>query len=290
MHAEGPNPKRIQAGGIVLHAESFGDPAHPAVLLIMGAMSSGVWWPEEFCHQLAARGRFVVRYDHRDTGESTSSPAGQLTYRFEDLADDGMRVLDGYGVQAAHLVGMSLGGYLSQLLALKYPGRVLTLALIASGPLAASDPGIPGMDPAIGAYHARAATLDWRDRAAVIEYQVGSWRLLAGSRHPFDADLVASMAAADFDRTPDPRSAFNHAALRAEEGWTNRLHEIRVPVLVIHGTEDPVLRYAHALALERALAGARLLTLPGTGHELPRRDWAEVLDALEQHTSRTASR
>src|SRR6185503_10682216 len=112
--------------------ESFGDCNADPVLLIMGAMASGVWWPRSFCMQLAGRGRFVSRYDHRDTGRSTSYGPGGATYSTETLADDAFSVLDAYNLESAHLVGMSLGGYLSQLLALKAPRRVKTLTLIAS--------------------------------------------------------------------------------------------------------------------------------------------------------------
>jgi pimeloyl-ACP methyl ester carboxylesterase len=275
----------IDRDGISLFSEAFGDPESPAILLIMGAMASGVWWPDDFCRQLAASGRRVIRYDHRDTGRSTSYPPGQAAYTTEDLADDAVRVLDGHGIERAHLIGMSLGGYLSQLLALKHPARVLTLTLIASERLALTDPAMPPMSPAIPEYHAKASTLDWSDRAAVLEYQVGAWRLLSGSAHPFNEAAIRQMAAADFDRTPDLRTAFNHAALGDADGWVGRLGEIRAPTLVIHGTEDPVLPYAHGVALEAAIPDAKLLTLEGTGHELHDADWGVMLDAIERHTA-----
>lgn len=100
---------------ISLYTESFGDPAHEPIILIMGAMSSAVWWPDEFCSQLAKMGRYVIRYDHRDTGKSTSYEPGQAPYSVEELADDVVRVIDGYGLEAAHLVGMSLGDFFPSL-------------------------------------------------------------------------------------------------------------------------------------------------------------------------------
>ena len=122
----------VTAGDATIFSESAGDRNAPAILLIMGAMASGVWWPKSFCAQLAARGRFVIRYDHRDTGHSTSYSPGRTNYSVEALATDALAVLDAYGLPDAHLAGMSLGGYLSQLLALKAPSRVRTLTLIAS--------------------------------------------------------------------------------------------------------------------------------------------------------------
>src|SRR5918999_3745564 len=275
----------IDTKGISLHCEAIGDPADPAVLLIMGAMSSAVWWPEELSRRLAGRGRYVIRYDHRDTGRSTSYAPGQASYTVEGLADDAVAVLDGYGLDRAHLVGMSLGGYLAQLVALKHPSRALTLTLIASERLALADPDLPSMDPSIIDYHARAAELDWSDRDAVVYYQIGAWRINSGSAHAFDEQAIREMAETDFDRTPSLLTTFNHAALGDAIGWVDRLDEIEVPALVVHGTADPVLPYAHALALEAALPRASLLTLEGTGHELHRADWPAILDAVERHTA-----
>lgn len=162
----------IESEGIHLYSESFGRTDDPATLLIMGATASGAWWPDEFCAALADQGRFVIRYDHRDTGGSTSYAPGAASYCVEDLADDAIRVLDGYGVQAAHVVGMSLGGYIAQLLALKHSSRIATITTIASERLAAADPAMPGIAPELLAYHSRAAELDWNDREAVTEYWV----------------------------------------------------------------------------------------------------------------------
>jgi pimeloyl-ACP methyl ester carboxylesterase len=276
---------RIERDGIRLFVETMGDPGHPAVLLIMGAMASGAWWPEELCEMLAHRRRLVVRYDHRDTGGSTSYAPGTINYTVDDLADDGVRVLDGLGINTAHLVGMSLGGFLAQLIALKYPRTVRTITLIASERLAAADPNLPGMSPAVAAYHARAGELDWSDHSAVVEYQIGAWRLLNGSAHEFDPALVRSMAEADLKRTANPLTAFNHAQLQGADVWLNRLGEIRQPALIIHGTEDIVLPYAHAEALHAELPNSTLLTLDGTGHELPRGDWPAIADAIVRHTA-----
>lgn len=277
--------KQVENQGVRLYTEAFGNPGDPAILLLMGAMSSSVWWPQAFCRQLAARGRCVIRYDHRDTGQSTSYPPGEPAYTLEDLADDAMRVLDGHGLRRAHLAGMSLGGYLAQLLALKHPICVRTLTLIASERLALADPAMPPMAPALIDYHARASTLDWTDQDAVIAYQLGAWRLLAGPAHVFDEAGIREMATADFVHTPNLLTAFNHATLGDALAWVGRLAEIQAPTLVIHGTADPVLPYAHGLALAQAVPGARLLTLEGTGHELHRADWPLILDEMERHTA-----
>lgn len=276
--------KQISNHGVQLFSESFGSPSDTPILLIMGAMSSGIWWPEAFCRQLANARRYVIRYDHRDTGRSTSYEPGQINYSVEDLADDALYVLDGYGIQSAHVVGMSLGGYLAQLMALKHPQRIKSLTLIASERLAEADPTMPEIDPSVLNYHAKASELDWTDCEAVMEYQVGAWQLLNGSAHPFDESLIRELAAADFDRTPNLMTTFNHALLEGGEQWLNRLDEIATSTLIIHGMEDLVLPYQHGLALKAEVPEAKLLTLSGTGHELHPDDWAVMIEAIEQHT------
>jgi pimeloyl-ACP methyl ester carboxylesterase len=274
----------IEANGVTIFTEAFGAADDPPVLLIMGAMASGVWWPADFCQRLADEGRYVIRYDHRDTGRSTSYQAGTTSYTVENLAADALAVLDGYRIARAHVVGMSLGGYLAQLIGLKYPERVETLTLVASEALETPDPSTRGIDPAVLNYHAGAANLDWTDRQAVIEYQVGAWRLLTGSAHPFQEDDIRALATEDLERTPNPLTAFNHAGLSEPAGWVGRLAELRVPVLVIHGTDDRVVSYAQALTLARKVRGATLITLPGTGHEIHRFDWPVIVNALTEHT------
>jgi pimeloyl-ACP methyl ester carboxylesterase len=284
------NEKIIKDNGVNLCTDSFGNPDDPAILLIMGAMASMVWWPEEFCLRLAAGGRYVIRYDHRDTGRSTSYEPGSINYSIEDMADDAVRVLNAYEISQVHLAGMSLGGFLSQLIALKHPQLVLTLTVIASERLASEDPNLPSMDPKIPAYHAQGAFLDWSDRQAVIEYMTGGWRLIAGSAHSFDEEMIRALAVQEIERADNLLASMNHALLSTshfagDERWYNRLSEIRVPALVIHGTEDPVLPYAHGLALQKELPQATLLTLTGAGHELHRDDWDVIIGAILNHTS-----
>lgn len=276
--------RMLEIDGVSLHCETLGSATHPPILLIMGAMSSAVWWPEGLCRRLAEVGRYVIRYDHRDTGRSTSFAPGTNAYSVEDLADDAVRVLRGHRVESAHVVGMSLGGFLAQLVALKHPGRVRSLTLIASERLADTDPDMPGMDPAILDYHQRAGQLDWEDCDAVLNYQTGAWRLLSGSAHEFDENAIREMARADFKRTPDLRCMFNHATLAGGQQWLGRLAELCVPTLIVHGSEDPAIPYAHALALKEAIRDSKLLTLEGSGHELHPEDWPTIIRALERHT------
>lgn len=277
--------KVVTDNNISLYTESFGSPADKPIVLVMGAMSSAVWWPDEFCIRLAELGRYVIRYDHRDTGKSTSYEPGRAPYSVEDLADDVIRVVDGYALGAVHLVGMSLGGFLSQLVALKYPSRVKSLTLISSERLAETDPEMPPLNPEIIDYHQQAETLDWSDRDDVVDYQVGAWRINSGTAHVFDAELIRQIAQKNFDRTPNILTTFNHTTLDGGEKWLGRLGEITAPTLIIHGTEDPVLPYAHGLALKAAIRNTELLTLHGTGHELHPDDWPVILQAVNNKAS-----
>lgn len=278
------NEKIISTNGLSHPAEIctevFGDPQNPAVLLIMGACASMLWWPEAFCRRLADTGCYVIRYDNRDTGRSTTYPPGQPGYTLDDMAEDAIAVLDAYGIARAHIAGMSLGGMIAQIAALAHPDRVLSLTLISSSVFGPPNPDLPQVDPKILDYHRAAATLDWTNRDAVVDYGVAGWRLLSGSAHAFDESTIRPQAAGDFDRAKNQPSMFNHALLKGGERWYGRINEIRVPTTVVHGTEDPVLPYEHALALAKTIPNARLVTLYGSGHEVHVADWDTIMNAI----------
>jgi pimeloyl-ACP methyl ester carboxylesterase len=275
----------IQANGVDICAESFGDPSNPALLLIMGATASMLWWPDELCRLLAQAGRYVVRYDNRDTGRSVRYPPGQPGYSLEDLPDDAIGVLDAHKIDRAHLIGMSLGGMIAQVAALKHPQRVATITLISSSVFGPDNPDLPPIDEKVIAYHKAAATVDWTDEDAVVDFMTGGWRLTSGSAHSFEAELIRATARREFRRSRNLLSMFNHALLTGAERWYNRIGEISVPTLVIHGTEDRVLPYPHGVALARTIPGAKLVTLSGSGHELHRDDWNVIANAILEHTT-----
>jgi pimeloyl-ACP methyl ester carboxylesterase len=275
----------IQANGVDFCSESFGNPTDPTLLLNAGACLSMVWWPQEFCRKLAEAGRYVVRYDYRDTGRSITYEPGQLHYSWDDLTDDAVGVLDAYGVDRAHLFGWSMGGMIAQLVALKYPERVITLILMMSKPFAPTD--VPTVESESFLSHfAKGATLDWTNAAAVIDYTVESWRLTsAGSQHPFDEISIRALATEDVKRANNLSSG-NHALLSGGDRFYDRLGEINIPALVIHGTADPMINYQNGIALAAEIPDATLLTLEGTAHELHRNDWDTIIEAIIKHTSR----
>ena len=271
----------IQIDGIELCAESFGQPADPAVLLVMGAQSSMVWWEEDFCRRLAEAGRFVIRYDNRDTGRSTVYEPGQPGYTFIDMADDAIRVLDAYGIGQAHFVGISMGGMLTQMAALRHPGRVRSVTLLSSSNFA---PDLPPMEQKVVDYFSNAGEIDWTDKEAVLAFNVGKWDVLAGSKNPFD-DNIRRLAELEWDRARNPASMNNHGLVTGGFEYLSRTAEIAAPALVIHGTEDPIIPYEHGVRLAEAIPGAELLTLEGVGHELHPNDWDAILGAIVRRTS-----
>ena len=177
--------RMIEANGVALCTEPFGDPADPPILLITGIGASMLWWEEDFCRMLADEGRFVIRYDHRDTGRSVTYEPGRPGYNGAHLVADAAGVLDAYGVPAAHIVGVSAGGAFAQLLALDFANRVLSLVLISTSPAMPGDRGLPPPTEEFGRF-VTTATVDWSDPASVIDYVVDYSRVLAGGQRPFD--------------------------------------------------------------------------------------------------------
>jgi pimeloyl-ACP methyl ester carboxylesterase len=275
----------IAGGDVEICTEAFGEPDDPPVLLIMGQMASMLWWPDGFCERLACAGRFVIRYDNRDTGRSTGYEPGKPTYTIDDLADDGVTVLEGYGVERVHLVGMSMGGMIAQLVALEHPARVSTVTAISTTKMT-PDPDLPGPDAGYLEHAAAFENLDWSDTEALAELLVRDSREIAGSRHPFDEAAARELVRRDLERAINPQSLMNHGMLSGgEEEQQDRYGEIEAPFLVIHGSADPIFPHPHGRALAEAIPGAKLVTLEGGGHELHEGDWDQILDAILTHTA-----
>jgi pimeloyl-ACP methyl ester carboxylesterase len=272
----------IKRGQVEIATGTFGHPSDPALLLIMGAMASMLWWPEEFCKQLAEQGHFVIRYDNRDTGLSTSYPLGKPGYTLSDMAEDAVAILDGYGIKAADIVGISMGGFIAQRVALVHPGRVRTLTVVSSSPLGIDD--LPAFTDDYSAHAATAETLDWNDRASVVDFMVRDVRMIAGTAHPHDADAALQLIERDMDRAHSFANATNHFLVEGGDG-EKRLAaaDLRVPLLVIHGTADPIFPAVHGEALADAVRGAKLERIDGGGHELHRNDWPQIIGAIAAH-------
>jgi pimeloyl-ACP methyl ester carboxylesterase len=274
----------VQTNGVTLSTESFGNPADPAILLIMGGGASMDWWEDEFCERLAAAGRFVIRYDHRDTGRSTTYEPGAPGYVSKDLVDDAVRLLDAYGLASAHIVGMSMGGGIAQSLALDHPGRVASLVLMSTSPGTGDD--LPPMTPELqAAFSGGMAEPDWSDRTSVIDYLVEDARLYAAASRPFEEEAMRDLVSRAYDRTTNMASAMNHFMVGGEGHSRAELAKVSAPTLVLHGTDDPLFPFEHGRALAREIPGARLVALERTGHEIPRVAWDVAISEILRHTS-----
>jgi pimeloyl-ACP methyl ester carboxylesterase len=277
-------PERmIEANGVELCAEAFGDPTGSPVLLVMGMAGSMLWWEEGFCRMLADGGRFVIRYDHRDTGRSVTYEPGHPTYTGADLVADAAGVLDAYAIEAAHVVGVSMGGALAQLLALDFPDRVLSLVLISTSAALPTGRDLPPPADRFLEF-VSAATMDWSGRESVIQYLVEYSRVLAGDRRPFDESAIRELARRDTERARNFAAAQNHELLADGERSRPPLSAIAAPTLVIHGTADPMFPPGHSEALADEIPGARLLLLEGAGHGVQRADWDTLVRAILEHT------
>src|SRR5690606_24976179 len=166
--------KIVNNGNVSICTEHFGSPDNPAILLIAGATVSMLYWDAEFCSQLADKGYFVIRYDNRDVGKSTTYEVGTTPYDIVDLANDAVHVLDGYGIKKANIMGISLGGLIAQLVAIRSADRVDSLILMSTGVWGIPDPGIPEMEKDVVDFQAKAGDVDWDDEKAVVGYLLQS--------------------------------------------------------------------------------------------------------------------
>jgi pimeloyl-ACP methyl ester carboxylesterase len=287
---------RAQANGIQLEYELVGDPAARPLLLVQGLGAQLVSIEEGFCAELAARGFVVIRFDNRDVGLSTrldgaaapdfaavwAGDRSSLTYTLEDMADDATGLLDAVGVPSAHVVGISLGGMIAQLLAIRHPRKVRSLASIMSttGDRRVGQPSAEGAGALFTPMPAE------RDR--YLEQAVANAKLaLTGSAFPFDPDAVRRAAARGYDRAHDPAGVGRQlAAALAATDRTEALRSLRVPTLVVHGDADRLVGVSGGEATAAAVPGARLLRIPGLGHELPPGVWATVADAIADNAAR----
>ncbi|GAA1721210.1 hypothetical protein GCM10009745_82800 [Kribbella yunnanensis] len=276
----------VNVNDVELCVQTFGDPADPAILLLHGAGHSLLAWDEEFIGRLVAGGRYVIRFDSRDAGRSTSYPVGAPTYGLQDLAADAAALLVELGIPAAHVVGMSQGSGVAQLLALDHADRVTSLTLASGTP---GGPGhwyddLPGMSEEIQKLFAdEPAQPDWTDRAAVIEYLVEAERPFSPR---FDEDRMRTWSAQVADRTVNIAAQLtNPFLISAGDPWRERLAELRVPTLVFHGADDPMFPIGHGQALAAEIPGAAFVPLEHTGHEVfPRHTWDSVVPAILGHT------
>jgi pimeloyl-ACP methyl ester carboxylesterase len=273
----------LELDGVELAVERHGPDGAPALLLIAGGAQSMDWWTPEFCDLLGAGELQVIRYDHRDTGQSSTSPPGQPDYTGDDLTADPLRILDALGIERAHLMGMSMGGAIAQTVAVRAPDRLRSLTLVETSPAGGDHGALPPPSPQVAAtWQEPEPEIDWADEAAVIDYRVDVERPYTGPLG-LDEGRVRALATLEVRRTRNMASSMvNHFV--AKPGASVDPAEIRVPTLVLHSADDPMFPLPHGETLARVIAGARLVRLEGVGHEIPPPAvWDVVVPELHRH-------
>lgn len=264
---------RAFLGSIELEYETVGDPTQPAVLLISGLGSQLLGWSTGLCAEIAARGFHVIRFDNRDVGFSTKLE-GAPGYSLRDMAADAAGLLDALGIPAAHIVGASMGGMIAQLVAIEHPAKALSLTIVMSNlggsgvVLAESEViGLLVQSPA-------------DTREARIEQSVAATRVTWASS--FEEKRSRARATLAVDRSFYPEgTARQFQAINAAGSRREELGRVGVPVLVIHGDEDPLVPFANAQQIVTAApAGTELQVMKGVGHEMPPWEWPKIADGI----------
>lgn len=282
------------ANGIEICYDTFGQPVNPALLLVMGLGGQMTAWEPDFCDALANAGFHVIRFDNRDTGLSTkmeSAPPPDIgkamtgdmssaSYTLWDMADDAVGLLDHLQLERAHIVGASMGGMIVQAIAIRHPHRVVSMTSIMS---TTGNPNVGQATPAaMTALMAPPATS--RDEA--IERGKQSARIVGSPGYPAGDEVVAARIARDFDRCFYPIGvARQMLAVMATGDRSEALNTVTAPTLVIHGEDDPLVTLSGGQATAAAIPGARLVTFPGMGHDLPASLRAKFVEVITGHAA-----
>jgi pimeloyl-ACP methyl ester carboxylesterase len=281
--------------GVEIYHDTIGDPADPTMLLIMGLGTQMIGWDIELCRALADRGFHVVRYDNRDVGLSThldhevdlmgllgmfggADPVA-VPYLLGDMAQDATGLLDHLGVDRAHMVGVSMGGMIAQILAIEHPERVATLTSIMST-TGEPDVGLPTAE-AIQELLAPPATTRDETQATFVRH-AHVW----GSPAFIDEERLRTISGAAYDRANDPMGGARQlAAILASGSRADGLRNLTVPTLVVHGTDDKLVQPSGGERTAELVPGAKLLKIEGMGHDLPPQLWPRLVEAITTHAA-----
>jgi pimeloyl-ACP methyl ester carboxylesterase len=284
-----------QANGIEIAYDTFGHPEDPTLLLVMGLGMQMTAWDPEFCGLLAERGLHVVRFDNRDIGLSSKIAGGpkpnplaamvglegSASYRLADMADDSFGLLDELGVSSAHVAGVSLGGMIAQTMAIRRPDRVASLCSIMST-TGNRRVGIPRL----GAFMALMKRAP-NEREAYVQWGLGVFRAIGSPGYPFDERQFRERAEAAFDRSHgNPAGVARQLVASVLDDRTEELRKLRLPTLVIHGMDDPLIPVRAGRATARAIPGSKLVEFPGMGHDLPPALWPQLVEEIAGNAAR----
>ena len=272
--------------GIDLCYDTFGPDDGEPLVLINGLGSQMIRWPQGFIDLLVGNGFRVIVHDNRDVGLSQKFADASETpaYTIDDMAADTVGLLEHLGIDSAHVAGMSMGGMITQVIAIRHPERVRSIASIMS---ATGDDQVLSTDPDVAAIFSTPAATE---RDAAIEQDVGSRRVMAGPGFPFDEDAARDLAARCYDRcyAPDGRMR-QMLAVMSSPGRAKRLAEVEVPAVVIHGTGDRLVPLENGRRTAEAIPGATFVEIDGMGHDLPAGAWPTIVDAIASNARRTTS-
>ena len=287
------NTKFVQANGLRIAYEEFGNPGHPAIVLVAGLFNQLIRWPVEFCNLLVARGYRVIRFDNRDIGlsdkmDGARAPglfrlflASQFSvpvkapYSLDDMAEDTIGLMDGLNIQAAHIIGMSMGGMISQIVTARYPQRILSLTSImsTSGVRGQGVPSIP-----VSLQMIKPVT---KNRSA-LDNSVDIWRMIGSPAYPVSDEEVRETLKAEYKRSNNPAGYMRQiAAIKTTPNRKALLQSINVPVLIIHGKQDKLVPVSGGINTAKYISHAKLCLFEGMGHNLPKpllEKFAELID------------
>lgn len=291
---------QVNANGLQFEYETFGDSKAPPLLLIMGLGGQLVQWPDDFCEALAQGGYYVIRYDNRDVGLSTRfAEAGRAKlmragllmnlrlpikapYKLDDMAKDAVGILDALSIKSAHIVGISMGGMIGQILAAQYPSRVRSFTSIMS---TSGHRNLPG--PSLRIQLRLVKRPKRMDRESLIQHAMETWRMIGSPGYPTPPDVLRAKVERSFDRASYPQGLGRQTlAILASGSRMSLLPRINAPTLVIHGDKDPLVPVAAAYNLARHIPGAQLEIIPEMGHDMPPQLLPRLQTMILQHVNR----
>lgn len=298
MHSFGDEQLAPVGNGIELCYQEMGDPEGEPLLLVMGLATQMIAWDETFCGMLADRGFRVVRFDNRDIGRSTKLKAaglpprldmmvgrgGSAAYRLRDMAADTVGLMDHLGVDAAHVVGASMGGMIAQTTAIEHPERVRSLVSIMSttGSRRVGRPSYRTFGILFGKPP--------QGRDAVVERAVRTFKTIGSPGYPFEEERVRQIAGRSYDRGHHSPGVLRQLhAITASGDRTAALGHLDLPALVVHGASDPLVNPSGGRATARAIPGARLELIDGMAHDLPRQLWPDFVEKIAANAARARS-
>jgi len=293
---------KAKANNIELEYETFGDSSSKPLLFVMGLGAQMITWEKDFCMKFVDKGFYVIRFDNRDIGLSTkfeqagipnimneimAAQRGETLsppYTLEDMADDAVGLLDALNIEKAHICGASMGGMIVQIIAIRHPSRVLSLTSIMS---TTGNPDLPRAKPEIiQLLFAPAPT----EREAYITEAVKRRRILYGSGFPYPENQARELAATLYDRSFYPQGMLRQLnAILATENRVSKLGSIKVPTLVIHGGDDPLVPVEGGKETSESIPGSELIIIEGMGHSLPTETWTQIVDAIAKNADKVNS-